>query len=54
MPAYKDDKRGTWYCKFYYTDYEGNRRQKYKRGFALKREAEAWERDFLQNVSFQD
>lgn len=53
MPAYKDDKRGTWYCKFYYTDYEGNRRQKYKRGFALKRDAEAWEREFLQNVSFQ-
>jgi integrase len=53
MPAYKDEKRGTWYCKFYYTDYEGNRRQKYKRGFALKREAEAWEREFLQNVSYQ-
>ena len=53
MPAYKDEKRGTWYCKFYYTDYEGKSRQKYKRGFALKREAEAWEREFLQNVSYQ-
>ena len=53
MPAYKDDKRGTRYCKLYYTDYEGKHRQKCKRGFALKREAEAGEREFLQNVSYQ-
>ncbi|NMA00805.1 MAG: site-specific integrase [Clostridiaceae bacterium] len=53
MPAYKDEKRGTWYCKFYYTDYEGKSRQKCKRGFTLKREAEAWEREFLQNICYQ-
>ncbi len=52
MPSYKDS-AGKWYCKFYYTDYESNRKQKLKRGFDLKRDADAWERDFLKNLSFQ-
>ena len=47
MPIYKDEKSGTWYCKLYYTDYTGNRKQKMKRGFALQRDAKEWERDFL-------
>lgn len=53
MPAHKDKKRGTWYAKFYYTDYHGNIKQKLKRGFVLKREAEAWERDFLKEIAYQ-
>ncbi|MCD8231464.1 MAG: site-specific integrase [Clostridiales bacterium] len=47
MPAYKDEETGKWYCKFYYTDYTGKKKQKKKRGFELKRDAQEWERDFL-------
>lgn len=47
MPTYKDEKTGTWYCKFYYTDYTGTRKQKLKRGFKLQRTAKEWEQDFL-------
>lgn len=36
MPVYKDNKTGKWFCKFYYTDWQGNNRQKWKRGFATK------------------
>ena len=48
MPQYKDEMRGTWYCKFSYQDWIGKRRQKLKRGFSTKREAAAWERSFLE------
>ena len=48
MPVYYDDKTKTWYCKFYYTDYTGTRKQKKKRGFKLQREAKEWERNFLE------
>ena len=51
MPAYKDKKTGNWFCKFYYTDWQGNNRQKWKRGFATKKEALAYERDFLEKQS---
>ena len=60
MPAYKDNKTGKWFCKFYYTDWQGNNRQKWKRGFATKKEALAYERDFLEkqsanpNMTFQN
>lgn len=47
MPAYKDKNRGTWYIKCYYTNWEGDRKQKKKRGFATKKEAQEWERFFL-------
>ncbi len=50
MPSYKDEKTGKWYCQFYYKDHTGNRRKKYKRGFALKRDADQWERDFLEKM----
>lgn len=48
MPAYYDESKKTYYCKFYYTDWTGQRRQKLKRGFTRQRDAKAWERDFLQ------
>ena len=51
MPAYKDEKTGTWYCKFYYVDWTGTSRQKMKRGFKLQREAKDWERSFLEKQS---
>lgn len=47
MPAYKSDKTGTWFCKFYYKDWQGARRQKMKKGFQTKREAQEFERSFL-------
>lgn len=48
MPVYKDTERKTYYCKFSYQDWTGARRQKLKRGFSTKREATAWERNFLE------
>ena len=48
MPAYYDEKTKSWYCKFYYTDYTGTKKQKKKRGFKLQREAKEWERNFLE------
>ena len=47
MAAFKDKKNGTWYVQFRYTDWKGERQQKFKRGFATKKEAQAWEREFL-------
>lgn len=47
MPTYKDEKTGTWYCKFYYTDWKGQKRQKLKRGFSRQKDAKEWERLFL-------
>lgn len=51
MSVYKDTKRNTWYCQFYYTDWKGNRKQKRKRGFLKKREAQEFERMFLEHFS---
>ena len=47
MPAYKDQKKGTWYASFYYEDWKGVRKKKMKRGFETKKEAQQWERQFL-------
>ena len=46
MPAYKDEQRGTWYCQFYYEDWQGNKKKKQKRGFKTKKEALEWENNF--------
>ena len=51
MPAYYDEPRKTWYCKFYYKDYTGQRKQKCKRGFQRKADALQFERDFLLRLS---
>lgn len=50
MPAYYDESAKTWFCKFYYTDYTGTKKQKKKRGFKLQREAKEWERNFLERL----
>ena len=47
-PVFKDETRGTFYVKAYYTDYTGTKKQKKKRGFKLQREAKEWERNFLE------
>lgn len=46
MPAYKDEQRGTWYCQFYYEDWQGIKKKKQKRGFKTKKEALEWESNF--------
>lgn len=50
MPVYKDEQRGTFFCSFYYTDWTGEKKKKTKRGFKLKREAQAFERSFLEQT----
>ena len=40
-------KRGTWTVEAWYRNSMGERHKKTKRGFASKKEAVAWERDFL-------
>lgn len=51
MPVYKDEQRGTWYFKCNYRDWQGETRTKLKRGFAIKREAQQGEREFLDKQS---
>jgi len=55
MPVYKYKKKSQpkskdfWYAKCMYTDADGIRRQKLKRGFESKDAAEKWLHDFLAN-----
>lgn len=51
MPSYKDEKTNTWYCKFYYTDWQGHKKQKLKRGFTRQKDAKEWERKFLEQFA---
>lgn len=52
MPAYKDEKRGTWFAQFYFTDWQGKKRKTTKRGFDKKKDAQEYEREFLAKTSF--
>lgn len=48
MPANKDrEQPGKWIAQFYYTDWTGERKKKRKRGFSTRRDALAWEHEFL-------
>lgn len=51
IPVYKDKQRGTWYASFYYTDWQGKRRIKKKRGFERQKEAKAYEQEFLKTCA---
>jgi integrase len=51
MPVYKNKKRNTWYCSFYYQDWTGKRKRKKKEGFSTKREAQAFEKNFIEKES---
>lgn len=51
MPIYKDKERNTWYVKTYYTDWQGQKKQKLKRGFARQKDAKEWERKFLEQFA---
>ncbi len=47
MGAFKEKNNGKWYVQFRYTDWQGKRQQKLKRGFSTRHEALKWEREFL-------
>ncbi len=47
MPAYKDIDTNTWYSSFHYTDWHGQNRRAFKRGFEKKKDALDYEREFL-------
>lgn len=46
MPVYKDEKRGSWFTSFYYSDASGEKKRKKKEGFRTRKEALEYERDF--------
>lgn len=48
MGAYKDP-QGVWFASVRYEDWTGANKRKVKRGFKTKREAQAWERNFLEH-----
>lgn len=58
MPSYKSE-RNTWFCSFYYKNWQGKRVKKKKEGFRTKKEAQEWERRFLErcadkpNITFE-
>jgi integrase len=51
MSVFKNENNGTWYSMVRYTNWKGERKQKCKRGFATRKEALDWEREFLQQQS---
>ena len=51
MPVYKEEKTNTWRVIYRYTNWKGERKQTSKRGFATRREAQAWEREQLNKVT---
>ena len=53
MPVYKDKThKGTtpWYTKFTYTDTDGKKKSKLKRGFATRKDAEYYEEQFIKSA----
>ena len=46
MSVYRDKKQGTWYVSFRYVDWTGEKKQKMKRGFRTKKEAQNYEAEF--------
>jgi len=48
MPAYRDKERNTWFVAFYYKTWNGEHKQKRKRGFKTKRDALDYELRFKQ------
>jgi integrase len=51
MPVFKNEDNGTWYVMARYVNWKEERKQKCKRGFATKREAQEWERMFKLQTS---
>ncbi|MDI9590218.1 MAG: site-specific integrase [Acidobacteriota bacterium] len=51
MSVSEDKARGTWYVQCRYKDWTGQPKKKTKRGFATKKAALAWEREFLARIN---
>ena len=51
MAVYKDDKQRTWYVSVRYSNWQGEKTRKVKRGFKTKKEAQEWEQNFLNENS---
>lgn len=51
MPVYKNQKRNSWYCSFYYRDWDGASKRKKKEGFPTKKAAKDYEAAFLASKS---
>ena len=51
MSASRDEKTGKWTAQCYYENWTGEKKHKKKRGFAAKKEALEWEREFLKSTS---
>ena len=47
MAVYKDEKQKTWYVSVRYSNWQGEKTRKVKRGFKTKKEAQEWEQSFL-------
>ena len=43
----RKEENGTWSVRCWYHNWKGERKQKTKRGFAKRKDAQQWERDFL-------
>ena len=55
MSVFKDEKTNKWYAMVRFTDWQGQRKQKCKRGFATRRDALEWEKVFrMQTTSDLD
>ena len=55
MPVFKNKENGSWYVMVRYQNWKGEHKQKCKRGFETKREAQKWEHEFLlQNKADMD
>lgn len=51
MPVYRDEKTKTYYAKFYFVNWQGEKKQKLKRGFARQKDAKEFERKFLEQFA---
>lgn len=51
MPVYKNQKRNSWYCSFYYKDWNGVHKRKKKEGFPTQKAAKEYEAAFLASKS---
>lgn len=51
MSVSRDEKTGKWTAQCYYENWKGEKKHKKKRGFATKKEALEWEREFLKSTS---
>ena len=51
MPAYKDEESGKWFAAFYFTDWTGKRKKKYRRGFNTEKEALNFEAEYKRSAN---